>query len=491
MAIEEKTGRDFARKIALPVILVISIIVARLIINFRSAIILSAPVELSRCGLTVSMPLGNGWQSDNKWIFDNDGFVLRSVLSIDAAAQSYAQCQYLLATEPVTAKERFDKQAANFEGQVVQTGQMQIDQLIVEWAKIIPARPDVAREETLNHDERPAQSKVVGKSAAYEMVFGICPLAAGRHLEIEVLTQESEEGLAWEIFERIANNIRFSDNGLLQAGAEVVNETTSGGIKDILPDSTTQDNRLVRFFIVSNSRGRPIGFTLDVITGENQAGIKAAHYYYMKVPIPNEEVELFTGDAAFEQFTWKVESRSRIVSKGIEMTGKNGSLTVRHESGRPFGFAPGQRSDQNSPKSQGEENEYVLGSASVPNIVLEPVLRKLLAGDRQEIIVDVIMPNGTIAPIYIEKINAPATRPGKPMSEAQSIVSALRLEILDGRGFWQQVYYDDKLEPLKMTVRQENTLTLQRATENQVAEAFPERADLVRNRTQLLDEVGL
>jgi hypothetical protein len=109
----------------------------------------------------------------------------------------------------------------------------------------------------------------------------------------------------------------------------------------------------------------------------------------------------------------------------------------------------------------------------------------------QEIIVDVIMPNGAITPVYIEKKTAPATRPGQPKSEAQSIVSALRLEVLDGRGFWQQIFYDDKLEPLKMTVRQENTLTLQRATEDQVAEAFPERADLVRNRTQLLDGEGL
>ena len=122
----------------------------------------------------------------------------------------------------------------------------------------------------------------------------------------------------------------------------------------------------------------------------------------------------------------------------------------------------------------------------MPDIVLEPVLKKLLASGRQEIILDVILSNGTIAPVYIEKKTVTANQPSSQTS-SQPIVAALRLEVLDGRGFWQQNVYDDEGQPVKTTLGRENTLVLQRATEEQVAQAFPERADVVRSRNKLLE----
>jgi hypothetical protein len=463
MAADGQTGqfprlrlrRDIAEKIALPVILVISILAARLVVGLRSAVTLSGLIELSRSGLSVRMPLGNGWQCESKWIYQDNGFIIRSTLTVNPANQSQARCRYLLATEAVTPEQRFDEQAAGLEGKVVETGQLKVNHLAVEWARIIRYIGE--------------ESDLSGLGiAAYETIFGICELPAGRQLEIEVLSQE--EGLCWNAFERIAKGVRFNDNGLLQAGAEVIGEVKSGGLADISPDVLSPERNLTSAFIILNSRGRAIGFMTNAIVAENEAQptVKAAYYYYFRRPLPDEQVGFFRGDAAFEQFTWKVEASSHEGTKGIEMEGKNGVLTTS--------FAADRRSGS-------EENEYVLGQAAVPDVVLELVEKKLLDSSREEIIVDVIRSDGTVAPVYIEKISPTVAR--------QAYAYALRFEILDGRGYWQQIYYDQAKQPAKILLGQDTIFTFQHATANQIAEAFPERADIVRNQRQFLEREGI
>jgi hypothetical protein len=129
-----------------------------------------------------------------------------------------------------------------------------------------------------------------------------------------------------------------------------------------------------------------------------------------------------------------------------------------------------------------KENEYAIGQAAVPDIVLEPVLRKMLDSDLRQAIVDVIRSEGTVVPVYIEKM--------EPTKE-QAADYALRLELLDGRDHWQQIYYDSSKEPTKILVEQENTYTLKRADANEIATTFPERANLVRDRHQLLNREEL
>ena len=54
-------------KIALLGIFVVALLTARLVVALKSAIVLSGPIELTHSGLSLSMPAGNGWQSEEKW----------------------------------------------------------------------------------------------------------------------------------------------------------------------------------------------------------------------------------------------------------------------------------------------------------------------------------------------------------------------------------------------------------------------------------------
>jgi hypothetical protein len=200
--------------------------------------------------------------------------------------------------------------------------------------------------------------------------------------------------------------------------------------------------------------------------------LKAAGYYYLRGSVPDEQVSFFRGGADLRQFTWRVETLSRMGSNGIEMTADSGVLTVRR-------LRAGLAIDRRAGKEAGE---YELGEAAVPDVILDPVLTKVLDSNGQAVIIDVIRSEGIITPVYVEKM---------PPAKGQTDSNSVKMEWLDGRNYWQQTYYDDSKKPIKIVLGQESTYTLNRADANEIIRIFPERANLVRDKKQLLDREGL
>jgi hypothetical protein len=138
-----------------------------------------------------------------------------------------------------------------------------------------------------------------------------------------------------------------------------------------------------------------------------------------------------------------------------------------------------------------KNNEYLLGEAAVPDIdvVLEPILKNVLDGSRPEIIVDLIKTDGTISPVSIKKAEAqPESPKGAESSKREATDNnSLRVELLDGQGNWQQIYYTSEKERSRIVYGQENSYTLQHADPNQIISLFPERAYFIRDQKQLLE----
>jgi hypothetical protein len=438
MVDDNKAEKHIARTIAMPALLVISLLVAQLVMHSKTGIRMSAPIELSRSGLSLSMPSGNSWKCEEKWTYENNIFSASSVLVAGGVTnQSYAQCRYLLATRAGTPQERLDEEHA--EAQTIETGQITADQLTVNWAS-------------------------VNTGAGIEIILGVCELAGGRQLEIEVLQTAEEQGLAQQVFEKIVKSIRFSDNGFLQAGAQLISEVRGEGLNDILAGNSGQ---LVSLFTITDARGQAIGFTMDAMAAiqtDANTTINAASYYYLRGSVPDEQVSFFRGGADLRQFTWRVETISRMGSKGIEMTAGSGVLAVRR---LRAGLSVNQRT-----------SEYELGEATVPDVILDPVLTRVLDSNEQAVIIDVIRSEGIIMPAYVEKM---------PPAKGQTDSNSVRMEWLDGRGYWQQTYYDNSKKPTKIVLGQESTYTLSPTDANEIMKIFPERADLVRDKKQLLN----
>jgi hypothetical protein len=257
---------------------------------------------------------------------------------------------------------------------------------------------------------------------------------------------------------------------LLQAGIRLISDIRNKGL-DIAPD----DDSSVSFFTIADSHDKIIGFTMDameLVRTDANATISAGDYYYLRGTVSDEQVSFLRGGADLQQFNWRVETSSRMGSKGIEMTADSGILTVRKSRA---GLSVNRRAGR-------ETGEYELGETAVPDIILGPVLTRVLDSNERAVIIDVIRSDGIIAPAYVEKM---------PPAKGETDGYSVRMEWLDGRGYWQQTYYDSSKKEVKITLGQENTYTLSSVDANEIIRIFPERANLVRDKNQILDRKGL
>ena len=119
----KKYGID---KIAFLGMFIISILIAQLIVTANSKIIFSDRIELAHSGLSLSIPIGRGWQSTGKWQYENNTFVLRSSFIHDAAA---VECQYL-----PTPYDQYASILSDPNIEVVEKGLIQKDNLEILWA---------------------------------------------------------------------------------------------------------------------------------------------------------------------------------------------------------------------------------------------------------------------------------------------------------------------------------------------------------------------
>jgi hypothetical protein len=84
-------------KMALLALFVLALLTARLVVGLKSAVSLSEPIELPCEELSVSMPSGNGWHSEEQWEFRENTFAVRSLFTLRSGKPSaQAHCRYPL-----------------------------------------------------------------------------------------------------------------------------------------------------------------------------------------------------------------------------------------------------------------------------------------------------------------------------------------------------------------------------------------------------------
>ena len=182
----KKIGGD---KIALLGLFVFSLLIARLIVASKSALILSEPIKLTQAGLSVSMPAGNGWKSEKQWKYHENSFSLSSGFALGPGRPTaWARCRYLLAAEKATPQMRFEQMASEFDGAIIKTDWMQIDTLTIDWALI----------------EKP--------QTPLSFIFGTAKLPNNHQFDIEVRQIMGDAEMAERTFKSIVKTLSFKDN---------------------------------------------------------------------------------------------------------------------------------------------------------------------------------------------------------------------------------------------------------------------------------------
>ena len=432
-----KLGGD---KIALLGIFVVALLTARLVVALKSALVLSEPIELTHSGLSLSMPAGNGWQSETQWKHQENAFTLSSDFALASGRPTArAHCRYLLAATKTTPQMWFTEKASQIDGAIVEMGQTQTATLTIDWAHVQKAE------------------------VLLSVFLGTAKLPSNRQLNIEVREITGEADLAELIFEHIVNSVDFEDNQLIGAGAEVIAQIKSKGLDSFLSNQNQQT-----FFLIKDSRKRSVGFTMDVIVdsgAEDELNIEAAGLFYMRDRNTFEQVGSFQGNNNFDAFVWKSETHSPTRRSRTEIIlDEAGLMTVRKFDARPQG------------------NGNYLGPTAIPDIFLDQVLREMLESSKEEIVVDMIGADGKVTPAFIYGIEAQ-----DDIAADDEAAYVLKLELLDGRGFSEHIYLDGRKQIYRRLVRQQDVYILESATMEDIVREFPERAEYILRKNGMLE----
>lgn len=432
----KKPGYD---KIALLGLFIAALLMARFIVVFKSKLLFSDPISLSQTGLSVSMPVGQSWQSEKQWKYQNNMFTISSLFPLGSKEPTtWANCRYLLSAETTTPQMRFEQRESEIDAVIAETNQTQIDTLTIDWARI--DKPEVY----------------------FSMFFGTARLPDNRQLDIEVNQIAGDGDLAEQVFKHIIGTLKFEDNQLLKAGAEIVAEIKSRGLAGFLDNQNRQ-----AYFLIKDVTKRTIGFTMDVFVDsgpDDRPNIQAAGLFYIRTQNSIEQATSFQCSNNLDEFIYKSEISSRTASSSTEtIARRDGVMTVKKFQAEP------------------DEKTYRPGPAAIPDVFLDQLLMQMIESGKSKIIVDIIEANGKIIPTLIAAIEV-----AKDLIADENAAYAFMLELLDGRGFSEKIYLNDRKQVYLKIARQDNIYILERTEVESIVREFPEHAEYILRNNQML-----
>lgn len=413
---------------------VLAILAAYFTVTLKSAVKLSEPVPLTHTGLSVSMPVGNGWHSEKRWMYHNHAFILSSVFALQPGKTTgWAHCQYRWGAKKVAPEDRFAWKASGVDGEIVETGRTQVEALTIDWVRI--ERPDFP----------------------LTTYWGTAGLPNGRQLDIEVHQIMSDPELSKRIFNRILKNLSFQNDPLLEAGAELVTTLKTKGL-----DSYLDDQKQRTLYLVKDSTGRPVGFTMEILVDSGRdprLNVQGAGFLYISDRNTVEQETSFQCNNNLREFTYTSQ-----IDDGEE---RRGTQIILDESGTLTVMKRGR---------QTETKKFYPGTAALPDVFFDHIFRLILEDNRREITVDLIEAGGKIIPTYISRIEA----------ENPEAAYVFDLEFLDGQGFSQRVFLNEQKQIFRSLVRQENLYVLERTSAQKIIGEFPEYAQWILQSSRML-----
>ena len=434
-------------KVAFLGLFVAALVLARLMVAIRTAVVLSEPIRLSHAGFSVAMPNGNGWRSSRRWEYKQSAFVLSGTFALsNSRPTASARCTCVFPAELVDLRDRFEQKRREIGGEIAGEGQIETDVATVEWVHIQEAAP------------------------RFHTIFGSAELPYNRRIDIEVLESTGDVDFAKCVFQAVAASISATESPMLEAGRKIIAEMKSKGLASFLDNQ----NRQSLFLIADPARGI-IGFEKNVLVDTGSTGnfnMEAGGLEYIQGRFIQERLTSYQSDDRFDRFIWKTETvlpETVIVERsgvGIVLE-DSGTLTVSR-----LGESPGQSS-------------YMTSGTVMPEILLEQFLSHMLASGAKEAVVDIIGSGGQVVPTYITVITPEGGAADRDFSHL------VKLSGPDGQRSHQFVYLDEWKQIVKRDLRGAERRIFESATPEDAARLFPKRKEFILQSEKLkkyLDE---
>jgi len=183
-----------AAEIVLLGIFALGLVWASAVVSYRNKIRLSEPIELKLSGVSVSLPVGGGWQGSQTWAYNRqeDMFALTGRLLVGSKVGAVVQWRFMVASGSVMPEDLLLERAGadEVEVEIVDAGRIQAD-VEMDWV----------------------HGRLLGRLR--EIFLGTARIGGGRVVELEVVTPGDEE-LAGRVFRAVAVSLKFVQPDLSQ-----------------------------------------------------------------------------------------------------------------------------------------------------------------------------------------------------------------------------------------------------------------------------------
>lgn|GEM_PF-1309753 len=416
-------------------LLILGVLVARFLVAVRSGVSLSSPITLAPAGLSVSVPTGNGWSNEQAWTRNSDAFTLGGAFALSPGRPSaIVQCRCRFAAADATNRDYLKDVAAGIEGRILEKGVIETAGIKIDWVLVSQ------------------------RGILFKTFYATAILPYNRQLDIEVHEATGDLDWARTIFEAIAGSVEFTDNEMLRAGSELISAVKFKGLGRFLDNQNRQ-----QLFLIRNARQSNLGFATGVFidTGrEEQLPFHAAGVLYLRDRAYVEDrATTFYCDDGLTNFQWKTQMMSMLGSK---LASSSSTKVALDETGLLTVSAIDDR-----------ERTYRPGKIAAPSAVLELLLVQMLESEIEQCFVDMIESDGSIVPFRLSRIAA------KEIPDDDQISHGFKLEFFDKPGFYEQIYLDEDNRVVGKLVQKSELLLWERASRQEVAAEYPERADLI------------
>ncbi len=385
-------------EVVLFLIFAAGVVISLLLVQARGRIDLSEPVVLDDSGLAAPVPSGPGWESQKAWVYERPNrFSLTAVLGRTPQRVAEVKYQYLLAAEGIEPAEFLQNTATAANYRVSRRGRIS-NGVDMYWVQVYASRglPDT--------------------------VIGVAQLPHGRAIVLHVRAG-GDHLLAMKLFRTLAPQIVFTPQERIVAGAEFIGGLKSAGLSRIMNDGATEDERA---FLISDNSGQPRGFQIVRSRVEPDAGtwgvLKVERVHYITGTRGLLSRGYFECSETCDRYIWHTR-RSRMrpgrtSASEVELAA-DGTLRISGGSlAQDAAFRP------------------VLAA---PEVLIEQIARRRLDHGPDEMLIDILFEEGSIAPALVEKVDC--TQDEDNLWRA---AYCIRVRYIDGADSQTRFYFDEQ-----------------------------------------------
>jgi hypothetical protein len=403
------------------------LLLAVVIVTGRSRIVMSDPIELAGAGLSVSVPVGNGWSGSTEWTYiANNEFITGARLDVGSQVAAVLQCRYMVSPTKTEAQKVIEEEAEKARMQIVRSGSIAKGDIEIEWAQLdMPRRTG-------------------------DTYLGAAVLPSGKILEIDVRAP-NDSLLASKLFQAIAGSIAYREDERVRRGIDFVERIRTVGIDSVI--ARYGGYQAETAYLISDSEGRAKGFLIRILTRKTAtndwSAQKIESIRYVSGAKGDTVATSFELSNNLDRFFW------RTVSSTMQ--------TLPAKTELDFSVADGMRVSS----GRTGDRTYKPGSGAIPQVCLDIIMPMFLDSGEKEAVIEVVFSTGQIVPALMSVADVS----GDPDNEWQAAYG-VKLELLTTKGARVQTYFDPEKRLVGNVEISSEKLIWRKTTRQELKEQF-------------------